>query len=324
MQKFIGSSLIYNITLIAVIFGSQLNAQSDVIVNNRWLNSFPHNPASIENSEYLNINLMTRNQWVGFGGAPSSQILTVTGFLEDYSSGFGLSIINDKIGYTKLQNFDLSYSYQMVFENDLLWALGLTGGLFNRSIDVSQIDIKDESDILLSNQPKSSIAPDISFGTELIHPRFSLGASISNLSAIWNQDYILGKTMQNYAYFKLNTKLLERLTLTSGISFLNRKNINIIEANTMLYWGDPSVSYQHQKPLWLGVSYKFEIQDVTAFFGINITRNLSVGYNYEFNLQDIGRNSNGTHEIVMQLKIKMYEKLRDCPAYAFERYWTRR
>jgi type IX secretion system PorP/SprF family membrane protein len=317
MKKF----TVYKITLIAVIFGSQLNAQNDVIVNNRWLNSFPNNPAAIENSEYININLMTRNQWLGFGGAPTSQLVTVTGFSENYGSGFGLIFINDKIGYTKLQNFNLAYSYQMIFDNDLLWSLGLAGGVFNRSIDVSRIDVKDENDIMLSNQQTSIVAPDISFGTELVHPRFSLGASVSHLFSIGSKN---GRTMQNYAYFKLNTKIFDRLTLSPGVSFINQKNVNVFEANAMFYWGDPAVSYRHQKPLWLGLSYKFEVQDVTAFFGINITRNLSVGYNYEFNLQDIGRNSGGTHEFVMQLKIKMYEKTRDCPAYAFDRYWINR
>ena len=130
--------------------------------------------------------------------------------------------------------------------------------------------------------------------------------------------------MNNYAYFKFNMKPLPKLTISPGLSFINRKNINVFEINTMLYWGDPSTTYRFQKPLWVGISYRPSPQDLAAFFGINITKNLSVGYSYEANLKDVGKNSNGTHELVLQLKIRMYEKIKHCPAYSFEKYWDRR
>lgn len=296
--------------------------QSDIVMNHKWLTRLDHNPAAIENSEYLDINLMTRNQWLDFGGGPASQILTVAGFLENYNSGIGLVVINDKIGYTRRTDFKLAYAYQLQFDKNLAWSLGLSGGLMSKSFDRQQIDMMDPTlDPEIVNLEGNKIAPDLDFGMELIHPRFRLGASVNHLASFWGTN-LMETTLNNYVYLIGNIKPSKQWTISPGLYFVNRQNVSVLDANTMFQMNRSGSKNQHKPLLWFGASYRFSVKEGAAMAGVYPTENLSLGYSYQTNFGPMGRNSTASHELILRLKIKLYDKRKPCPAFAAQDYWN--
>jgi type IX secretion system PorP/SprF family membrane protein len=61
---------------------------------------------------------------------------------------------------------------------------------------------------------------------------------------------------------------------------------------------DLSLNALYDEKFELGVSYRH--QDViAALAGFNITNDLKIGYSYDFNVSDLNRFNNGSHEVVL-------------------------
>jgi type IX secretion system PorP/SprF family membrane protein len=66
----------------------------------------------------------------------------------------------------------------------------------------------------------------------------------------------------------------------------------------------------------LGVSYRLN-DAVVGLFELQINENFHVGYAYDFTTSDIRNYSNGTHEIMLNYRIRISKihKGLECPAY---------
>ena len=64
---------------------------------NNEFNSFV-NPSFMVNDHKLNVTARYRHQWVGFDGAPVVTLINASYFVEKAKSGFGVSLLSDKLG----------------------------------------------------------------------------------------------------------------------------------------------------------------------------------------------------------------------------------
>jgi hypothetical protein len=66
----------------------------------------------------------------------------------------------------------------------------------------------------------------------------------------------------------------------------------------------------------LGVSWRFR-DAVVALFELQINENFHVGYAYDMTTSELNQYSNGTHEIMLNYRIKINKihKGLECPAY---------
>ncbi|NND11743.1 MAG: PorP/SprF family type IX secretion system membrane protein, partial [Flavobacteriaceae bacterium] len=89
------------IAMILILFGfsKPAKAQQFPQFTQYMYNTISVNPAYAGSREFMVINLLNRNQWVGIDGAPNTQTLTVHSSVPGSKFGLGLSVINDKIGY---------------------------------------------------------------------------------------------------------------------------------------------------------------------------------------------------------------------------------
>ena len=65
------------------------------------------NPAYTGSRGITNITSLIRSQWVGLEGAPETQTITFGKSLNSKNLGYGISILNDKIGPTNSTSFDI-------------------------------------------------------------------------------------------------------------------------------------------------------------------------------------------------------------------------
>ena len=64
-------------TALALLLGTALSAQQDPQFTQYMFNMLALNPAYAGSSDRVSIKALTRHQWVGFEGAPTTQTLTV-------------------------------------------------------------------------------------------------------------------------------------------------------------------------------------------------------------------------------------------------------
>ena len=93
------------------------------------------NPASVGSRADLSISILSRQQWIGVEGAPTSQTFSINGRTEN-GLGIGATVVNDKIGFSETNNFNLDLSYTIQTAENRRLAFGLKGGitLFNNNL----------------------------------------------------------------------------------------------------------------------------------------------------------------------------------------------
>lgn len=283
-------------------------AQSDATTNHRWLNQLIINPAAVENSDYMNINLMTRNQWQGFDGAPATQFLTAATYWDKYKSGLSLVVQNDKIGHTRAQGYRLGYSYQLQVNKSIRWSFGISSGVSYKSIDWDKITMQNTGDPEYARLDRNRVMPNLGIGTEFRHQYFTLGGALLHWESLWDRDEVLDNTMNNYLYLILNIPLTDQLSVAPAGYYTNRKNVNLFEANAILNWKKRASSENSRNLFWFGGGYRFSVEGLVAMLGVHVNKNFSLGYSYEANLGAIGKQSNGSHELILRYQFKMFNK----------------
>ena len=94
------------------------------------------NPAYTGSRGITHLTSVIRSQWIGLEGAPETQTITFGKSLNSKNLGYGISILNDKIGPTNSTSFDIDLAYHLKLnEKGNRLSLGLKGGIHNPTFD---------------------------------------------------------------------------------------------------------------------------------------------------------------------------------------------
>lgn len=295
-------------------------SQTDISMATSWYNRGNYNPASIARTDYMYLFSNVRKQWMGVDGAPTVVNMQASTFYSSLKSAFGISIVNDKIGITYAFNPMLTYAYRI--SNDPNWTLsfGLSLGIFNRTIDVSQYSAVTESDPTLYQNTDPITAPDANIGVEFQNTHFILGASSTHLFSINKSENIYLNANHRYIYVIYKNTSSELMNYYLGAQMANHYNIYVWEGNATIRFKTITGLLTGNRELFdIGFSYK-STKQLTGLFGINITNNFRVGYAYNQTFQT-GYSANGTHEIMLEYRIPL--KSAECEACRDQELWYR-
>ncbi|MEJ7646084.1 MAG: type IX secretion system membrane protein PorP/SprF [Chryseolinea sp.] len=274
------------------------------------------NPAYVGTQVQLSGTAIYRNQWVNFPGAPKTFTASAhTGFKKE-RVGVGFLVGNDQIGIHSENSLYLMYAYKIPLSrfntSKSSLSFGLQGGFNNLKSDFTKLNPKE-----LLDPYASLVERNLSwnFGAGLYYrsPKFYAGISIpylmnntvvnvENLSSLAKQSryYYLtaGFTHQLSAAVKLLPSTLIRIQEQAPLSF----DLNLM---TVLY-----------EVVGLGVSYRLD-DSVVGLFELQLNENFHVGYAYDVTTSDLRLYSNGTHEIMINYRVKInkWHKGIKCPSY---------
>ncbi|MDR2424367.1 MAG: PorP/SprF family type IX secretion system membrane protein [Prevotellaceae bacterium] len=309
--------LIFILTL--TLFAAEYSvAQSDFDLSQRHLNESVYNPAATGNTFYTNIYAHARVQWAGLPGAPYTEAIGFSTYLDDYNSAAALFISGDQIGFTHTYNARLSYAFYIpVFKRSAI-SLGLSGALLYRSQNATNALVDDLTDSELFHGNISETRPDFDFGVELNGPlkmgiafrHFAPKLASANFkpysSHIWS--YI--STTQN---FGSSTTAIEPV-----VSHVLRDRFNRFEAGAFLHFKRELLRYNSYSKIkiysdskyWFGGMWRLHGQfSVMAGIALNENRNLKIGYSFDYAAGELARLSQfGTHEIFISWKMKPLRK----------------
>lgn len=280
------------------------------------------NPAYAGNHVQLSATSIYRNQWVNFPGAPKTLTATVHSGFRGSRAGVGIIAGRDEIGIHGENSLYLAYSYKIPLSqyNNTTLSFGLQGGFNDFKSDYTKLNIRDPNDPY-ETVVNRTFTWNFGAGVYLRSDKFYVGLSVpyglnnkvvdfENLesSAVQRRYYYLtgGLIKQVSPNVKLLPSTLIRVQERAPFSF----DLNLV---TVFY-----------DVVGLGVSYRnggdwnaFNADAFVALFELQINENFHVGYAYDHTMSAIGSYSNGSHEIMVNYRVKINKihKGLACPSY---------
>jgi type IX secretion system PorP/SprF family membrane protein len=298
------------ISIVLVIVATSImgKAQQAPMFTHYMYNTLAVNPAYAGSRDALTLTGLHRSQWVGFGGAPTTQTLTLHGPLKNEHIGLGASILNDKIGVVNNTSAFFDFSYIMKMSEKSKLALGLSAGANMMQARYSTVEINTQSDPVFQNDINNKLTPNFGFGAYYYREQFYAGLSTPNILEntytsvkLENGTTLSAKEQRHYfliigALFNLGENLAFKPT-----GLLKVTTDAPLEA-------DFTASFVLMKRLLLGAMYRTG-DSFGGLVGVDITKQFHIGYSYDwsFGIKTPAYNQ-GSHEIVMRYDFLLFDK----------------
>jgi type IX secretion system PorP/SprF family membrane protein len=323
-MKRILASLIF-LSMLMVVKAQQKPQYTQYVQNMQVIN-----PAltGLYSSVYLKSGL--RKQWQGIQDAPNTGYVTlsapvnferyylvteITDFgIEDISTqtesetyfsveshhGVGITLINDKTGSLGKATANFTYAYHLVLNDKFNLSVGVGLGVGRLSLNATNLKFDDEAnyDPALSDLDYVKWMPDVNIGVYLYSADAFVGWSIQNIASqklMFNEDY---KNYQELAHHFITGGyrfwLNEDFSLTPSIMF---KYINPAPLSI-----DYNLKWAYRNKLWIGGAYR-KNDAYSGFLGLTISKKIDMGYSYDFTQSELKSISNGSHELVLGIKL---------------------
>jgi type IX secretion system PorP/SprF family membrane protein len=305
------------------------------------MNNYLLNPAISGIEDYADIKLGYRNQWSGIEGAPETFYLSAhmpigkkvgaasnsagarnrqrsLNRIENPNNtyrprrphhGVGGMIMADNIGPFRKIEANVSYAYHIPVAPKINLALGIAGGIVQNTLRSDEISFADPNDNSIGSGNINQIRPDLTIGGWAYSEDFYVGFSAAQL--LRNMDDFGGidetdDNPQNIHYF-----------LTGAYRFQMSRDFDAIPSVLIKHTPSAPVAYDlnllfsYIDRVWAGGSYRSTGAVVMmAKFSINYTFDL--GYAYDYGSKNIYQYNNGSHEVVLGIRLKNKMKVL-CP-----------
>ena len=285
--------------LFLILVACPVFSQQDPLSSQYMFNTLTYNPGVAGVSGMICATALNRQQWAGFSGAPATTIFNVSAPVKPFkiNSGVGLLVESDNIGFERNINIAASYSYHLELGQGLL-GIGINAGMVNQTLNPTWVIPTGDShtpasgDPLIPENKESAVAFDAGLGLYYKADRYYASLSVTHL----NQPKL--KFSKGTPYISRNFYLTAGYTLQlpdpslellpSFLAFTDGKAAQI----------DLTTLIRYNKKVWGGVSYRYG-DAVVGIIGLELFNGIRFGYSYDFTISDMGKNSNGSHEFMV-------------------------
>ncbi|WP_104735920.1 PorP/SprF family type IX secretion system membrane protein [Hanstruepera ponticola] len=276
-------------------------------------NTISINPAYAGSRETLSVVGLHRSQWVGFDGGPITQTLSVHSPLRNDKIGIGASFINDKLGDERFSYFYGDFSYTIKTGEQTELAFGAKAGLTSYSLDRANTDPTGQDPLVFGVEDRMNF--NIGAGLYWHSQRWYLGLSAPRLLT---NDY------SNESPDGQEYQALERVGyyFTGGYVFDLGENTKLKPAYLLKATNgaplsfDITANFLFYEKFWLGAGYRID-QNTSALAGIadfQVSKQLRIGYSYEYPLSDLNDYTGGTHEVLIMFELFKTKRIKS-PRY---------
>lgn len=301
------------VAFLLTIMASCAFAQQRPVMSTYMFNGLSLNPAYAGSLNILSASFLHRKQWINVDGAPVSNILAVHSSFYGNQIGLGLQASQDVIGVHKESAIYLSGAYKIKTSAGIL-AMGLSGGFDNRRSDFTQLNILNQEDELLSGTP-TRFTPNFGTGIYFANPRMYVGISVP---------YILENSLYQVQADGTTSDAKESryYYVTGGLVLDINQNIKFSPSALIRYQEQSRLGWDLNATIifdgiaYAGVSYRSG--DALVFLTqLILNENFRIGYAYDATVNALNNESRGTHEIMLNYRVKLrnYKKDPQCPVY---------
>lgn len=293
-----------------ILFSSWMSVAQQLPQFTQYMyNTIAINPAYAGSRETLSVVGLHRSQWVGLEGGPQTQTLSIHTPIRNERVGLGFSFINDELGY---QNFSYLYgdfSYTIPTGENSKLAFGIKAGFTSYSLDADFQQSQSNDPVIFGFEDRWK--PNIGTGIYWHSNRWYVGLSAPR---ILNTDYTGDAEFQS----------LERISyyFTGGYVFDLSENTKFKPATLLKATNgaplsfDLTANFLFYDKFWLGAGYRVD-ERAGALGGLadfQVSKQLRIGYAYEYPLSDLRPYTSGTHEILLMFEIFKSKRIKS-PRY---------
>ena len=276
------------------------------------------NPAYAGTHVQLSATAIYRNQWVNFDGAPKTMTASLHSGFRKARVGLGLLFSNDQIGVHSDNSLYFMYAYKIPLsnrKNPAVLSMGIQGGFNSLKSDYFKTNPKDGMEVGALSKFNPNFGAGVFYRSKELFAGFSVPYIINNRTIDVIDDELAklitpAGTQERYYYLMAGTtrRLSEQVKISPSTLIRIQENAPLsFDLNTMFILYDV---------VSLGGSYRLG-DSFIALFELKINDNFHVGYAYDVTTSDIRLYSNGTHEIMVNYRIKIPKLHRgiECPSY---------
>ncbi len=283
---------IFLFLILSCITGILANAQQEPQFGQNMYNHLTINPGYAGINDVICLKTMYRDQWVGFDGAPTTMLLNVDFPVNPLKGGLGLTVYQDKISFYENIGARLSYSYHWEMPVGKL-GIGIRAGIDNSSVPNPDWKTTNTAYSLDNAIPAPGSKDNLfNLGLGLFYKSKSAFVGLST-AQLTEPKYELG----------VDSKLKRHYYLVAGYNYFpdplyEIKPSILIKTEGTSTQIDLNCLVEYNNKFFGGVSYR-PGDAIVPMIGVNIMKDLKLGYAYEITTSKIRKNTSGTHEIYL-------------------------
>lgn len=294
------------LTAVIAITASISFAQQDAQFSHNMFNKLAINPGYAGTSQAICANLIYRQQWTGFPGAPKTFLFSGDAFISAIHGGAGLTVASDQLGFDKSLIVKGAYSFNYPVGPGIL-GIGLEVGMLQKSLSGNWIAPQTVTgDASIPANGASSTTWDLGFGAYYTTNQLYFGISSAHLP----QTKFKSGAFPNYSFDMVrHYYILAGYDFPIGASFDLKPSIFVKSdaASTQL---DVNVLGLWNKMVWAGASYRLT-DAIVALVGFQKDMgkiSWRIGYSYDVTTSTLKNYSSGSHEILLGGCYKLEKK----------------
>jgi type IX secretion system PorP/SprF family membrane protein len=294
------NSPIRHITLCLVLLvGTVAAAQQLPQLSQYQFNDYVINPAVAGSRPFFEFRSGHRYQWVGITDAPRTFVFSTSTPIAP-NMGVGGYLYTDHVGPTRRSGVQLSYAYHLQLTATTKLGLALSGGLLQYEVDGSKIEFHDAGDPVIDDQLRRDITPDAKFGLYLYSEKYWFGLTAPQL--LQNDISFLDRSTETLS------KLEDHYYASAGYKYEINPDWELMPSVLLKYVDpvplkiDASLIVTYKDAIWIGGTWRSE-DAIAAMVGVELGNAFQFGYSYDMTTTNLNNYSNGTHEVMLGIKI---------------------
>lgn len=300
-MKTIAASLLtrYSLFLSFSLFVSFAHAQQAPQFTQFMFNNLIVNPAYAGADRVGTINFLSRSQWTGVEGAPSTFAFAAHGPIKNI--GLGVTLLHDRIGVHKNTTILTNYAYHIRIAEQTTLSMGLQAGVNNLKTDYTSLPSS-------VGDPRASSSVNEMFfqfgaGIYLKSSRLQLGLSaptlLSNTVQLNDSVSINFNRSTMYGLLRYRFSLSEKLDFEPGVLLKYFQGLPAaIDINAL---------FAYRKVIAVGLGYRHK-ESMNALLWLQLTHQLRLAYSYDYPIDLASKLSTSSHELMVQYQFKKRER----------------
>lgn len=283
--------------IVLVCFTS--NAQQQPMYTQYMFNALAINPAYAGSHESISATALSRIQWVGIDGAPTTHTFSIHSPVPGKKIGIGAVFSHDQIGVSKQTTVQLSYAYRIQMRRSTL-SLGLQGGIRSNRTNYAELGVNDGN----LQGSEFAVRPNFGVGAYYYTGRYYVGVSVptvikNNWSKASDDDRVIGTDIPHFfvtAGMVFDVSPLVKIKPSALIKSVQGAPVELdINANVIL-----------DDKVWVGLSYR-SFDALSLILELQVNPQLRFGYAYDLTVSDLRQVNSGSHELMLNYRF-VYER----------------
>jgi type IX secretion system PorP/SprF family membrane protein len=285
--------LFLSISIIVLSLSGVVKAQQLPLYTYLLTNRFIINPATIGSVRQPSIDLMARQQWLGFKNAPRDIFISYQAYVPKTHTGWGIALSGDQTASLSRNTLHLAYDYRLKLKKDLSMSIGLGAQIMQVGVNMDRIGTAlDNNDVVL-NRSGNSYTADLGVGVFVFNSKWNVGISTlqltqTKLGLLENKVSDARNARHYYLLGGYNSKLNSKWVL---------RNMALVTASFRSpYTAEYLGQFRYKERIWFHVGGRSQGSALVGG-GMGLDNGIRIGYTFETPSFSKGALPGTSHEI---------------------------